>query len=69
MSLCPKGKSGKLKIAAVLCRASSKRAGVTPGSDELDMICHVWYNDFDIILTLLASKYIAAMWSTQHRAD
>lgn len=42
MSLCPKGKSGKLKIAAVLCRASSKRAGVTPGSGELDMICHVW---------------------------
>lgn len=42
MSLCPKGKSGVLKIAAVLCRASTKRAGIRSGPRTQDMICHVW---------------------------
>lgn len=42
MSLCPKGKSGVLKIAAVLCRAASKRTNSRVKSKEPDMICHVW---------------------------
>lgn len=46
MSLCPKGKSGKLKIAAVLCRSTARRINniQQPGNkgSELEMICHVW---------------------------
>eukprot|EP00040_Diaphanoeca_grandis_P036117 m.229114 g.229114 ORF g.229114 m.229114 type:complete len:318 (-) comp33552_c3_seq7:78-1031(-) len=46
MSLCPKGKSGKLKIASVLCRSSARRMHNLqvpgPKGSELEMICHVW---------------------------
>eukprot|EP00041_Stephanoeca_diplocostata_P007465 m.106213 g.106213 ORF g.106213 m.106213 type:complete len:280 (-) comp16889_c1_seq1:104-943(-) len=42
MSLCPKGKSGRLKIIAAMCRASSRRHGLKKSVHELDMICHIF---------------------------